>query len=106
MEPPVQKRSDKDQAGGCSYGCAILFILAGLVWPLWHLLSGSYEPEIMAIPGVVGVPCFLAAHLLALISISKQPPNHSSGAHALKWLWRAVGVAIVIVVLAIIKEQF
>lgn len=41
ISPPTQGNS----SGGGSVGCAGLFVLAGLIWPLLHLLGGSYEPE-------------------------------------------------------------
>lgn len=94
-------RPNEDTSGGCSYGCAMLFIVAGIGWPLLHLLGGSHEPESLFIPVVIGVPSFIICHILALVSISRQPPNTSKGAGALKTLWLAIGAAIVLLLAAI-----
>ncbi len=105
MEPDDVEAPGEDIAGGCSFGCAFLFVLAGVVWPLLHILGRSYEPEILFIPFIVGAPSFVIAHVLAMISISKQSHGKSLGTRALKSLWIAVGVAIVILIVAIIIEE-
>lgn len=78
----------------------MLFIVAALVWPILHLLGGSYEPEILFIPVVIGAPSFIVCHVLAMISISNRPPQTSKGFLALKALWLAVGVAILLLLVA------
>ncbi len=99
------KQPTKDTSGGCSYGCAMLFIVAGVVWPLLHILGRSYEPEILFIPFVIGAPSFIICHILAMVSISGQPPKTSKGAQALKALWVGVGAAILLLLIAIVIEE-
>ena len=105
METSEPKQPIEDTSGGCSYGCAMLFIVAGIVWPLLHILGRSYEPEILFFPFVIGGPSFIICHILAMVSISKQPPKTSKGARALKALWLAIGVAFLLLLVAIVIEE-
>src|SRR4051812_32473210 len=56
-------------SGGCSIGCAGLFVFAGLAWPVLHFVGGHVEPEAMFIPIVIGGPAFLVAHILAIMAM-------------------------------------
>jgi hypothetical protein len=105
MEMSEPKQPTKDTSGGCSYGCAMLFIVAGIVWPLLHILGRSYEPEVLFFPFVIGAPSFIVCHILAMVSISRQPPKKSKGARALKALWVGIGAAILLLLIAIVIEE-
>lgn len=106
MNAEDRENSTDDSVGGCSFGCAIVFVLAGLVWPMLHILGRSYEPESLFIPLFVGAPSFVVAHILGMISISKMRyTGKGAGRRALKFLWIAIGVAVAIMVVAIVIEE-
>ena len=96
---------EPDRWGGCSIGCAGLFVLAGIIWPLLHLLGGTYEPEILFIPFVIGGPSFIVAHLFALTAIIRVPES-GKARQALKIIWWSLAAAVAIVVVAAVLDAF
>ena len=77
-------------------GCASLFVVAGLIWPVLHFIGGNTEPEAMFIPSVIGLPAFLVAHVLAIVALcSRSPRTAQWGSRALGVMW--AGIAIVII---------
>ena len=90
------------KSGGCSMGCASLFVLAGLLWPLLHIIGGSTpEPEVMLIPVMIGGPAFLVGHVLAYYAIrSKSADTVASGRRAIRFMWGSIGVAVLLAFIA------
>lgn len=82
-------------------GCASLFILAGLAWPVLHLVGGTAEPEAMFVPVVIGAPSFVIAHVLALIALrSRAPTTVLLGRRALRFMWGGLAVVALLGLLA------
>jgi uncharacterized membrane protein YhhN len=88
-------------SGGCSIGCAGLFVVAGLAWPVLHFVGGHVEPEAMFIPVVIGGPAFLVAHILAIIAMrSRSAETAARGRTALRIIWISFAVVVVLGLLA------
>src|SRR5262245_31669625 len=89
-------------SGGCSLGCAGLFVAAGLVWPLMHFVGGSKEPdEALLLPIVIGGPAFLVAHVLAIVAIrSGSPGTVLRGRRSLLVMWGGIALVASIGLLA------
>lgn len=106
-EEPSQVEEQGADVGGCfSLGCVFVFLVAGLAWPLLHILGRSYEPESLFVPIFVGGPAFAVAHILASISMAKQPRGKSLGAWALMALWIAIALALaVMLVVAFVDDR-
>ncbi len=84
-------------SGGCSMGCASLFVLAGLLWPLLHIIGGTPEPEVMFIPIVIGGPAFLVGHVLAYYALrSKSGDTVAWGRRAIRFMWGSIGVVVLL----------
>src|SRR5687767_10425249 len=101
MEPPATPKPNA--TGGCSIGCASLFLLSGIVWPLLHLLGGhTPEPEtLFGIPFLIGGPAFVAAHILALFAVnSRHSGTAALGFWALRIMWGAIGTFLLIILIA------
>ena len=82
-------------AGGCSVGCAWVFVLAGLVWPLLQGIGGSLEPEAGFIPAMIGGPAFLVGHIFALVALrSKSSETVARGRSALRLIWVCIAIWI------------
>lgn len=82
-------------------GCASLFVVAGLVWPVLHFVGGNKEPEAMFIPFVIGGPAFLVAHVLALIAIrSCDLDTAMRGRRALRIMWGSVAIIVLLAAVA------
>lgn len=80
-------------SGGCSAGCASFFVLLVVVWPLLHVLGGSYEPDILLFPFLLGVPAFVVSHILAIIALfSKSAETRRWGKRALWIVWGGIAV--------------
>ncbi len=94
------------RSGGCSIGCASVFVVFGLLWPLLHLLGRSYEPETLFIPFFIGGPSFVVAHILAMVAFrSKSEDTKRRGKRALQLIWGGFAVCIVVVLIAIALES-
>jgi hypothetical protein len=88
-------------AGGCSMGCAWVFVLAGLLWPFLHLIGGSVEPESGFIPVMIGGPAFLVGHILAFRALrSKSSETVAAGRSALRFMWGGIAVLILLALVA------
>ena len=88
-------------SGGCSMGCASLFLVAGLAWPVLHLVGGTAEPEAMFVPVVIGGPAFLVAHVLALVALrSRDSETAARGRRALRLMWGGLAVVVLLALLA------
>jgi hypothetical protein len=88
-------------SGGCSIGCAGLFVVAGLAWPVLHFAGGHVEPEAMFIPIVIGGPAFLVAHILAIMTMrSRAAETAARGRTALRIIWISFAVVVVLGLLA------
>jgi hypothetical protein len=84
-------------SGGCSAGCASFFVLLVVVWPLLHGLGGTYEPDILLFPILLGVPAFIITHILAIIaSFSKSEATRRWGKRALWILWGGIAVFLLL----------
>ena len=84
-------------SGGCSLGCASLFVVAGLVWPALHFVGGNTEPEAMFIPVIIGGPAFLVAHVLALVALrSRDAETAMRGRRALLIIWGSVAIIVLL----------
>lgn len=108
MNAPVQsaKKSDIGEtakpsaSGGCSLGCAWVFVLAGVVFPIWHFATWPQEPEFLFAAVMVAGPAFLGAHLLAFVAVrSRDSKTVARGNAALRLMWGGVGVVVLAVVL-------
>ena len=77
-------------------GCASLFLVAGLAWPVLNLVGGTAEPEAMFVPVVIGGPAFLVAHVLAFFALrSPDAETAIRGRRALRLVWGGLaGVAL------------
>jgi hypothetical protein len=92
-------------SGGCSMGCASLFVLAGLLWPLLHLLGGTPEPEVMFIPVMIGGPAFLVGHVLAYFALrSKSPDTVAWGRRAIRFMWGSIATVVLLAFIAWIVD--
>ena len=90
---PFDDPGDGSSTGSCSAGCASFFVLLVIVWPLLHLLGGSYEPEILLFPVSLGVPAFVITHILAIIALrSRSPETRQWGKRALWIVWGGIAV--------------
>lgn len=101
MEPPTTPKPNA--TGGCSIGCASLFLLVGIVWPLLHLIGGpTPEPEtLFGIPFLIGGPAFVAAHILALFAVnSRHTKTAAGGWWALRMMWGAIGAFLLLGLIA------
>ncbi len=99
----VETKTPRTRAsGGCSLGCASVFVATGLLWPFLHFIGGSREPdEAMFIPIVIGAPAFFIAHVLAALAIrSGSAGNARRGRRALQIIWAGVAMFILIGLLA------
>jgi len=82
-------------SGGCSIGCASFFVLLAIVWPLLHVIGGSYEPDILFFPFVLGVPAFMVTHILAIIALfSRSAEIQQRGKQALWIIWGGIAVFV------------
>lgn len=82
-------------------GCASLFLVAGLAWPVLHLVGGTYEPEAMFVPIVIGGPAFLVAHVFALVAIrSRDTETAMRGRWAIRFMWGGLAVVVLLALLA------
>ena len=76
-------------------GCAWVFVLAGLVWPLLHFIGGSVEPEAGFIPAMIGGPAFLVGHILAFVALRSQSREMAAaGRSALRLMWVSIAIWI------------
>ena len=93
--------SKSNASGGCSIGCAVLFVLAGLAWPLLHFLGGHVEPEAMFIPVIIGGPAFLVAHVLGFVALrSGDSQTAQRGRRAFWIVWGCVAAVALLGLLA------
>lgn len=78
-------------SGGCSAGCASFFVLLAVVWPLLHVLGGSYEPDVLLFPFLLGGPAFIITHILAIVALfSRSPDTRRWGKRALWIVWGGI----------------
>src|SRR5258708_15201297 len=98
MPDDIAPDSETESASGaCSLGCASLFVLAGILWPLLHLLAGTYEPEILFVVFAVGGPSFLVAHGFAIAALNSKSKNtRHLGKRSLQVIWGSVAIFLVI----------
>ncbi len=84
--------------GGCSIGCASIFVLIGLVFPFLHVLGGTWEGgEMMLLPMFIGLPSLIIAHILAIVAIcSVSPSSRRTGKRALLFIWCSIALFFVI----------
>ena len=88
-------------SGGCSMGCASLFVVAGLAWPFLHLIGGTLEPEAMFVPVVIGGPAFVVAHILALVALrSRDSETAARGRRTLRIMWGGLAIVALLGLLA------
>ena len=93
--------------GGCSLGCAALFVLAAFVWPALHVISRTYEPEILFVSFVIGGPAFLVGNVLAIVALrSKSRGTQRLGKWALCIMLGFVALFFIIAMFAFISEKF
>ena len=80
--------------GGCSIGCASIFVLIGLLFPFLHVLGGTWEGgEMMLLPMFIGLPSFVVAHILAIVAIcSGAPSTRRAGKRALLLIWCSIAL--------------
>ena len=103
-EKPIE-RNGGNPSGGCSTGCASFFVLLAVVWPLLHVLGGSYEPDILMFPFLLGVPAFLVTHILAIIALfSRSQDSRRWGKRALWIVWGGIGVFLLFGLVAFLVE--
>ena len=95
----------KTPAGGCSIGCASIFVLFGVLFPFLHILAGSWEgEEMMLLPVFIGLPSFVIGHILAFVAIlSKAVGARRAGKIALIIMW---GIVALVTVVGIICDTF
>jgi hypothetical protein len=80
-------------SGGCSTGCAFFFVLIAVVWPLLHVIGGSYEPDVLFLPILLGMPAFFITHILAIVALrSQSAETRKWGKRALFVLWGGIAV--------------
>ncbi len=97
-KPPTEPDKVRDvrepgaNAGGCSIGCSFLFLLAGIAWPLLHILGRTYEPETLVVPLLIGGPAFIGAHILAFMG-----KGHPTRRTSMLLLWGGVILALLFV---------
>jgi hypothetical protein len=80
--------------GGCSIGCASIFVLIGLLFPFLHLLGGTWEGgEMMLLPMFIGLPSFIVSHILAFVAIcSGAASARRAGKRALLLIWCSIAL--------------
>jgi hypothetical protein len=95
---PQQSKAShsKNVVGGCSLACAVPFVLAGVLWPLLHALGGTLNENIlMFFPLLIGLPCFIIAHILAFVAIfSKAETAKRLGKTTLLVTWGSIAISI------------
>jgi hypothetical protein len=102
--PPTPPRSSR--SGGCSLGCASLFVIAGPLWPLLHLIGHTYEPDTLMVPALIGGPSFVVAHILAIVALrSKSGDTRRRGKRALQLIWGGVATFILVLTVAIAVQS-
>jgi hypothetical protein len=100
-EPETQVPA-RNPTGGCSLGCAGVFVLVGLFYPFLSVLGGTWEGGDMTfLPGFVGIPAFVIAHILAVIAIlSNAASARRAGRCALVFMWGSIALVVVIGIIA------
>jgi hypothetical protein len=108
VENDTAKREEESSAsGGCSLGCASLFVLAAFVWPALHVVSRTYEPEILFVSFILGGPAFLVGNVLAIMAWrSKSTGARRLGKWALRIMWGFVALFFLLAIVAFVMEKF
>jgi cytochrome c biogenesis factor len=98
---PSEPSQYSNIVGGCALAFALPFVLAGVLWPLLHALAGTLDENIlMFFPLLVGLPCFIISHVLALIGIfSKVERAKRLGKTTLIAIWGSIAISVLILCL-------
>lgn len=107
MKPESQSTSQPgNPSGGCAIGCASVFILFFLVWPALFVIGGTYEPDILFMPFIIGGPAFIVAHILAIVALfSKFEKTRNRGQKALWIMWGGVGLIILLALVGFLIDS-
>jgi len=96
----------ESSTGGCSLGCASLFVFALFVWPALHVISRTYEPDILLPAFAIGVPSFVVGNILAVLALdSKSAKAWRLGKWALRIMWSVVALFLVLAVVVFTMEK-
>jgi hypothetical protein len=103
----AKREEEKSATGGCSLGCASLFVLAAFVWPALHVIGRTYEPEILFVSFVIGGPAFLIGNILAILGWrSKSASAQRLAKWALRIMWGFVALFFLLAIVAFTMEKF
>ncbi len=94
----IQPSKSGRLVSGGLIGCVSILVLAGVLWPLLHVLGGTLDENVMiSFPVLIGLPCFITGHVLAVISVcSKTRIGRQRGKRALLVMWGSIVASIVI----------
>jgi hypothetical protein len=96
-DPQPNQSEPKNIAGGCSMGCASLFVLVGVVWPLLAALGDTLDENVMWPSMMIGLPSFIIAHALALVGVfSHVATARQWGRRAVLMMWGSIAAAVLI----------
>jgi hypothetical protein len=95
-----QTPPEPSKTGGCSLGCAGLFVLAAIAWPMIYLFGRSApEPKFLWVPLLIGGPAFVFAHALAFVAkASRYPEAMRKGSLALRIVWWGIALLVATVI--------
>jgi hypothetical protein len=86
-------------------GCASVFVLLAIVWPLLHFLGSSYEPDVMLFPVLIGGPAFVVTRILGIIALrSKAEDTQRWGKKALWLVWGGIALFFLIGLIAFLID--
>jgi hypothetical protein len=94
MIEAATKEPKSSATGGCSIGCASVFVIVGLLFPFLHMIGGTWEGgEMMLLPMLIGLPSFIVGHILAIIALSSGAAStRRAGMRALLIIWCSIAL--------------
>jgi len=107
MTVEIAKSEERESStGGCSLGCASIFVFALFIWPALHVIGRTYEPDILLPAFAIGVPSFVVGNILAVLALrSKSAKAWRLGKWALRIMWSVVVLFLLLAVVAFTMEK-